>query len=160
MSADQRPVIAAYDGSAAAEAALRAAAALFGDRTIIVVSVWEPGLAMVTMNMPDTTGFTYMPPNADDVATVDRIQHDHASAIAEAGVAVVRQLGGQAEALPVRDSIKPGETISALAEERDAAAIAIGSRGLGRVRSAMVGSTSRHLLHDTRRPVLVVRADE
>jgi nucleotide-binding universal stress UspA family protein len=50
------------------------------------------------------------------------------------------------------------DTIAAIAEQRDAAALVVGARGMGRVKSAFVGSTSRRLLHDTRRPLLVVRA--
>ena len=46
---DVRPVLLAYDGSAEAQAALREAVALFGQRPLIVASVWEPGLAMATM---------------------------------------------------------------------------------------------------------------
>ena len=49
---DVRPVVLAYDGSAEAQAALREAVALFGHRPLIVASVWEPGLAMVTMMPP------------------------------------------------------------------------------------------------------------
>jgi nucleotide-binding universal stress UspA family protein len=158
MAGDAPPVIAAYDGSPAAEAALRAAAELFGHHTILVVTVWEPGLAMLTMTLPDPSGFTYLPPSAEEVTTVDRAQRDHAAAIAEAGAARVRELGGRAEPLAVRDDGKAGETLAAIAEQRAAAAIVVGSRGLGAVRSAMGGSTSRHLLHEADRPVLVVRA--
>jgi len=151
-------VIAAYDGSPASEAALRAAATLFADRTIVVVSIWEPGLAMSMLTVPDPTGFTYISPSQDEVATVDRAQEDHAAALAAAGAAIVRELGATAEPLPVGDNIDAGDAIAAIGEERDAAAIVVGSRGLGNVRSAFVGSTSKHLLSHTRRPVVVVRA--
>jgi nucleotide-binding universal stress UspA family protein len=45
----------------------------------------------------------------------------------------------------------------AVAEDRDARAIVVGSRGLGGFKARFLGSTSRKLLHDTHRPVLVVR---
>jgi nucleotide-binding universal stress UspA family protein len=48
------------------------------------------------------------------------------------------------------------ETIVAVAEERDAAAIVVGSRGLSGVRSALAGSVSTGVVHHARRPVLVV----
>jgi nucleotide-binding universal stress UspA family protein len=57
----------------------------------------------------------------------------------------------------VADAADIAETIVATAAQRDAAAIVIGSRGLGRIRS-LLGSTSRRLLHDSDRPVLVVRS--
>jgi len=49
---DTRPVLIAYDASAEAHAALREAVALFGHRPLVVVSVWEPGLAAMTMAPP------------------------------------------------------------------------------------------------------------
>jgi nucleotide-binding universal stress UspA family protein len=36
----------------------------------------------------------------------------------------------------------------------------VGSRGLGGIKARVLGSTSRKLLHDTHRPVLVVRTPE
>jgi nucleotide-binding universal stress UspA family protein len=51
----------------------------------------------------------------------------------------------------------PGEQIAALAEELDVDLIVVGSRGLGSVRGAVLGSVSRGLLKRARRPVLVVK---
>jgi nucleotide-binding universal stress UspA family protein len=49
----------------------------------------------------------------------------------------------------------PAEAIVRVADARDADTIVIGSRGLGRVRSAL-GSVSHDVLHLTDRPVLIV----
>jgi nucleotide-binding universal stress UspA family protein len=49
----------------------------------------------------------------------------------------------------------PAHAIASSAEAHDANEIAIGSRGFGRVRSAL-GSVSRELLHVARRPVTVI----
>jgi nucleotide-binding universal stress UspA family protein len=49
------------------------------------------------------------------------------------------------------------ETIIAIAEQRDASVIVIGSRGVGKIKG-LFGSTSRALLNHCDRPVLVVRA--
>jgi nucleotide-binding universal stress UspA family protein len=160
MQDDARPVIVAFDGSAAARAAALAAAALFRDRPLLIVSVWEPGLAMAAQTQPDALGMTYPLPSPEDIATVDRLQREHAAAIAEAGARLVRDLGATAEALPVAEGADVAETVAATAEQRDAAAVVVGSRGLGGVKSKLLGSTSRRLLHDSRRPVLVVRAPE
>src|SRR4051795_4043621 len=157
---DTRPVVLAYDGSAEAQAALREAVALFGHRPLIVASVWEPGLAMVTM-MPlaGEPSMGYMP-DPDEVAAIDRAQSGHAGDVAEAGARLARELGATAEALPVPDAVNIAGTLIAIAEERDARAIVVGSRGLGGIKARVLGSTSRKLLHDTHRPVLVVRTPE
>ena len=157
---DVRPVVLAYDGSAEADAALREAVALFGQRRLIVASVWEPGLAMVTMMPPagePTMGYL---PDPGEVAAIDRVQSGHADDVAEAGARLARELGATAEALSVPDAANVAETLIAIAEERDARAIVVGSRGLGGIKARVLGSTSRKLLHDTHRPVLVVRTPE
>jgi nucleotide-binding universal stress UspA family protein len=157
MPEELRPVVAAYDGSPAAQAAMRAAGELFRGRTVDVVSVWEPGLAMLASTTQDPSGLAYLPPRPEDVAVLDQIGHDHAAELADAGAALVREAGGIARARPVRDGVDVADTLATIAEEVDAAAIVLGSRGLRGLRSAMLGSTSRKLLHDVQRPVLIVR---
>ena len=51
-----------------------------------------------------------------------------------------------------------GETIVALADEKDADVIVIGSRGRGAVTTALLGSISHGVLKRAGRPVLVVKA--
>lgn len=160
MSEDARPVVVAFDGSDESQEAARAAASLFHDRVVVVVSVWEPGLAMATMSAPDSTGLTFPPPTPEQIQAIDRAQHELAASAAQAGAELVRKLGGTAEALPVAESLNVADAVIEIADERDAAAVVVGSRGLGAVKSRLLGSTSRRLLHETRRPVLVVRAPE
>ena len=157
---DIRPVVLAYDGSEEAQAALREAVALFGDRPMIVASVWEPGLAMATMMPPaGEPSMGYLPDPAE-VDAIDRAQSGHAVDVAEAGARLARELGATAEAVSMPDSASIAETLIAIADERDARAIVVGSRGLGGIKARVLGSTSRKVLHDTHRPVLVVRTPE
>jgi nucleotide-binding universal stress UspA family protein len=158
MVLDSRPVIVAYDGSPESSAAVATAAELFRDRPLVVVSVWEPGLALAMQTAPDTLGVTPPPPSPEEVATLDRIESDHARTQAEAGVQLAREHGAEAEPVHVADEASVADTVLAVAEQRDAAAVVVGSRGLGGLRSRLLGSTSRRVLHDTHRPVVVVRA--
>jgi nucleotide-binding universal stress UspA family protein len=160
MTEDARPVVVAFDGSDESQAAVRAAASLFRDRLVLVVSVWEPGLVMAMMSSPDPTGLGYPPPTPEQIQAVDRAQHEHAAWMAQSGARLVQELGGVAEAVPVAESLDVAETVISIADERDAAAVVVGSRGLGAVKSRLLGSTSRRVLQGTRRPVLVVRAPE
>lgn len=154
---DIRPAVVAYDGSAEAQAAVRQAVALLGHRPLVVVTVWEPGLAALALT-PSAGEVTYMPPDPAAMAALDRAESDHARHVAEAGASLARGLGATAEALPVRDEVDAAETLASIAEQRDAAAIVVGSRGLGAIKARVLGSTSQKLLHHTHRPVLVVRA--
>lgn len=161
MTPDERPAIVAYDGSAEAQEAVRAAAGLLGHRKLIVVSVWEPGLALMMSSTGDPAGMGYAPPpDPATMAAMDEAQHDHATQAAAAGVELARSLGATAEPHPVPDEVNVPSTIAHLAEQIDAAAIVIGSRGLGRVKASLLGSTSHELLRATHRPVVVVRLPE
>jgi nucleotide-binding universal stress UspA family protein len=161
MPDDSQPVLVAYDGSTIAQRAVETAARLFGGHRLVVVSVWEPGLAFTLAPTPDIGGVGYIPPSADEMATMDRAQRDHAADSAEAGARLAREHGATAvEPLPVADEGKIGETLADLAEQLDASAIVVGSRGLGAVKSGLFGSTSRELLNRSRRPVLVVKSPD
>src|SRR5215207_1178215 len=147
MATDARPAVVAFDGSAEARAALTSAVALFPGRRLVIVSVWEPGLALALAPTRDMTGVGYPPPSAAEVAALDDAQKNHAVEVADAGVALARELGATAEANPVADEAHVADTLAAVADRVDACAIVVGSRGLGGVRSRLFGSTSREVLH-------------
>jgi nucleotide-binding universal stress UspA family protein len=158
MPSDARPAVVAFDGSVESEAAVSAAAALFPQRRLVVVTVWEPGLALALAPTRDLTGIASPPPSFEEVAAIDRAQRDHATEAAETGVRLAQQAGVEAEPMPIADDADIAETIAGLAERLDACAIVVGSRGLGGMKSRLLGSTSRKVLQHSARPVLVVKA--
>ena len=158
MATDERPAVVAFDGSDEARAAVSTAVALFPGRRLVIVSVWEPGLALALSPTRDMSGVGYPPPSAAEVEALDHVQHDHAVEVADEGVALARGLGATADPDPIADEADVADTIAAVAERVDACAIVVGTRGLGRMRSRLFGSTSRDVLRHTRRPVLVVKA--
>jgi nucleotide-binding universal stress UspA family protein len=157
---DTRPVLVAYDGSAEAQAAIREAAALFRGRPLVVVTVFEANLGMALMATRDPMMGVGLPPDYETERAVERVERRHATDVAEAGAELARGLGATAEAHAVPDEANVGETLAEIADERDAAVLVVGSRGLGRIKGRLLGSTSQGLLHRTRRPVLVVRTPE
>ena len=93
MSPDEQPAVVAYDGSDEAQAAVREAARLLPGRRLVVVSVWEQGLALMLMPPTDTiSGVPNMTPSPETIATTDRAQHDHASETAAQGAEIARSL--------------------------------------------------------------------
>jgi nucleotide-binding universal stress UspA family protein len=161
MSDNDRPAVVAYDGSEEAQAALREAVRLMPGRRLVIVSIWEQGLALMLTPPTDTiSGVPTMAPSPETMALTDEIQHGHAEETANQGAELARGLGADAQPYPIADEVDAAETIAAEAERQDAVAIVIGSRGLGRVKSRLLGSTSQGVLRHTRRPVIVVRAPE
>ena len=79
---------------------------------------------------------------------------------AGAGADFARELGATAESIPVTDETNVTGAIASEADRHDACAVVVGSRGLGRVKAPLLGSTTQGLLRHTRRPVVVVRAPQ
>lgn len=149
------PIVVAFDGSPPAREAVRAAAQLFPGRRLLVVSVWEAGLAYLAQPpSPDPVALT---PTFLEAEAVDEAEHGLAESLAAEGAELA---GPDAEPIALRDVANVADTIVELADERGAAAIVIGTRGSGGVMARLFGSTSRALLHDSNCPVVVVRVPE
>ncbi len=144
-------VIVGYDGSPDAERAIDFAATRLDAGAARVVTVWEPGLAAAQAT-PTLAG--PVPPSPEE----DRRLEAAAREIADAGAARARAAGLRAEP-ETRLGIGVGQTAEALfevAEQHDADLVVVGRRGMGLIRSAVLGSVSDAAVRDGRRPVLVV----
>jgi nucleotide-binding universal stress UspA family protein len=146
MMDGKSPILIAYDGSPPARAAVSEAGKMFAEMMI----------------MPDATGMgsTMLPFDPSVTQEVERASEEHAQSIAAEGAALAREAGLDARPLAVEDLTNPPDAIVAAAEEHDARAILIGSRGLGGLKSKLLGSTSKAVLHRAARPVVVVRHPE
>jgi nucleotide-binding universal stress UspA family protein len=157
MTPNATPLLIAYDGSEISKAALQKAAELFPGRLAVVATVWEPGMATLSMSAPDSFGIN-VPPDPETVQAIDQAQRDHATQVAQEGAAMARSLGLEAEPHPVPDEADVADTLIDLARERDAAVVAVGSHGISGLRSRVLGSVARKLIEHSNRPVLIIRA--
>jgi len=159
MTAADAPLLVAYDGSNAARAAVREAAKLFGSRQVLVVTVWEPGLAYEA-SMP--TADVEMSPVSVDIEGAREIEeemHKRASRTAQEGAELAQSLGFRAQGLAVAEEVRAADAIVGLAREREVAGIVVGSRGLRGLRARLEGSTSNAVLRTAPCPVIVVHDD-
>jgi nucleotide-binding universal stress UspA family protein len=139
-------ILICYDGSEDGERAVDTAAALLGPRDAVVLTVapamtFAEGVAATSSLVP---GGAF-----EDLNRADALRR------AEAGAAHARRAGLKAEARATVASTA-WQGIVDVADELDAAAIVIGSRGLGGFRELAHGSVSHDVATHARRPVLIV----
>jgi nucleotide-binding universal stress UspA family protein len=153
------PVVIGFDGTPAAERALRDSAALLAPRPALVVVVWEAGLPVDLMTPPPSV--LPMPPVSLDIrAAIDaeKAAYEAAQRLAEQGAALASELGYRAEGLAVADDLTVADTLLRVAAEQDSQALVIGSHGRRGLTAALLGSTSKAVVERASCPVLVVRS--
>jgi nucleotide-binding universal stress UspA family protein len=159
MSTDA-PVIFGYDGSAAAQRAVRDVAPLLGRRPALVVTVWEAGRLFETTTMP-LIGLE-MPPTVLDLRTAmdaDTELYETAKRTARHGAHLAQEAGFvDATGLAVADDETVADTLIRVARERHSPGIVVGAHGHRKLSELLLGSTSDTLVHKADRPVVVVRA--
>jgi nucleotide-binding universal stress UspA family protein len=90
---------------------------------------------------------------------VDRLHeasHQTAQARASEGAQLAREAGLAAEGRSVATEGSNWSALIRIADEEDALAVVVGSRGLSGLKQMLLGSTSSGLLHHSARPVVVV----
>jgi nucleotide-binding universal stress UspA family protein len=129
-------LVVGYDGTDGARAALRAAVALAGDLGDEVVAVFGYTVGRL----------------GGEVSDYAAALHEHARDVLDDA----RSVGGEGvDVVELEQS--PTEALLAVADERDARMIVVGSHGESPLKSVLVGSTPTKLLHLSQRPVLVIR---
>ncbi len=149
------PVLLGYDGSDSASRAIEAAASLLGGGPAVVLTVWEPTaaftgydpLAGVSEGMGRAAGLE---------REMDDIGAQVAQRTAEQGAKAARDHGFDATARTAEGKV--WRAIVDVADEIDARAIAVGTRGHAGLQSLMIGSVANGVVHHSDRPVLVIPA--
>lgn len=152
------PVVVGFDGSPAAEHALREAASLLGGQEALVVVAWEAGRAFELATLP-TAGAGLSPTSLDirGALEADRALYEAAEQLAQGGTALARELGLKAEGLTVAGVVTVADTLLRVTEEVDARAVVVGNPRRRAITELLVGSTARALIREAGRPVVVVR---
>ncbi|MDP9134969.1 MAG: universal stress protein [Actinomycetota bacterium] len=88
----------------------------------------------------------------------DRETEQKAATLADEGAAAAKQAGLHATGAAVVCRGQVWATIIKAADERDAEAIVVGSRGRSAVASALLGSVANGVVHHSSRPVVVIPA--
>jgi nucleotide-binding universal stress UspA family protein len=149
------PVVAAYDGSEGAGRAIEAVGRLLTGRTTVVVHAWEPVFHRGLTARALAAGGPIDDLN-EIVADLRQALANSAAATTENGLAAARAAGldGVSETVEADDGA--WRAVAAAARAHGASVIAVGTRGLGAARSALLGSVSSGLVQNAELPVLVV----
>ncbi|MGI8712996.1 MAG: universal stress protein [Solirubrobacteraceae bacterium] len=151
-------ILVCYDGSADAQAAIERVGTLMPGTEATVVVIWETILETMTRNGSIGMGLGLVGDYGDDGAdaAIKRAALDSATE----GAQRATNAGLLAS---LRIEHRHGDIAAAilgLAAELDVDLVVLGTRGLGGVKSLMLGSVSHAVLHHADRAVLVVPAPE
>ncbi|HOW46840.1 MAG TPA: universal stress protein [Rubrivivax sp.] len=138
-------VLVAVDGSAAAMEAVREALRLVGAglrASLVLANVQEPATLYELLL-------------AHDPEVIEQIAAEAGLELLEPARALVRAAGVEHEIEVARGD--PAHTLIDIVENFGCDLVVMGARGMGRLRSAMLGSVSHEVLHAAPVPVMVVR---
>jgi nucleotide-binding universal stress UspA family protein len=148
------PILFAYDASPHARAAIGQAAGVLCPGPAVVVTVWttlETAASVALIALPRAIV-------RDAVGEIDAATREDAEAIAAEGVGLATAAGFDARPRAIRSSGAVFAALVACADELDAAAIVMGSRGRSTLAATLLGSVSTGVLHHSTRPVVIGRA--
>jgi nucleotide-binding universal stress UspA family protein len=147
-------ILICYDGSKDAQAAIDRVGELMPGSDATVLVIWETILETLTRTGSLGMGFAMVGDFDDDGtdAAIEKAAHDTAAV----GVQLATAAGLVAEARIANRQDDIADDILAVARALDAQVVVLGTRGLGSVKSLMLGSVSHAVLHHADRPVLVI----
>ncbi len=155
LASTQGPIVVAYDGSPAADAAIDAVGRLLPGRAALVVHVYMSQYRDSRAVRALAHGEV-----GEIVEALDQALTDEATATTQQGVARAQAAGLDATGETIEAAKGVWRTITALVQERGASLVVTGSRGIGGARSVLIGSVSSGLVSHADRPVLVMQAPE
>jgi nucleotide-binding universal stress UspA family protein len=147
-------ILIAYDGSADAQAAIDQAGSLMNGESATVLTVWEPFVELMTRT---GVGFS-MGAGVADIDAIDSATEQAARDRAREGAERARGAGLNAQPRSRAQETTIADAILAEANDVDARAIVVGTRGLTGVKSVLLGSVSNAVVHHAERTVIVVKA--
>ena len=161
MSIFPTKILLAIDGSESATHATQAAVELSKntDSELHVLYVGEdPYSAALSYPGPtDPEGVKQADPAL--VEELERLYEQEARQVLDAEVEKVRAVGGTVAEVYLRTGSPAAEVVD-LAEELGVGLVVVGSRGLGGIRRALIGSVSDSVVRHAHCPVLVVRKEK
>jgi nucleotide-binding universal stress UspA family protein len=150
-------ILVSYDGSADAQAAIDHVAQLMPGAQATVLTVWEPFVDALMRGGGMGLGLG-VPGPYGDLEAIDAASREAALAHAGEGAERATATGLVAQARADRRIGDIPSTILAAAADVDADVIVLGTRGLGAVKSFLLGSVSHGVVQHADRAVLVVPA--
>jgi nucleotide-binding universal stress UspA family protein len=147
------PVIVAYDGSDGAKRAIEVVGRLLSGHAVVVVHAWDPAVHQ-------SVAARALAGPGDELRSIVALLRDSAAgdatATTQAGVDTARAAGLDAVGDTVESHGGAWRGVAAAAQTHGASVIAVGSRGHGAARSALLGSVSSGLVQNAELPILVV----
>jgi nucleotide-binding universal stress UspA family protein len=152
MAQTDPAILIAYDGSPPARSAIEHAGRLFAGAPVVVATVWT------SMREAARAARAALPQAMidDAVHNFDAAAEQTAAKTAAEGADVATAAGLIASPLTLRADASVWATLVRYAEDHDARAVVVGSRGQSAIKSALLGSVSHAVVNNCRRPVLVV----
>ncbi len=152
MSVFPTKILLATDGSEEAELALNTAVDI-AEKTDSELHVVHVGHLLSSYIAAAAMGRGPLPGSQEEL---DR----EAQRLLDAQVKKIRAVGGTVARAHLRSSERPQAEIVSVAEEIGAGLIVMGSRGLGGISRALMGSVSDSVVRHAHCPVLVVRKEK